>query len=139
MSAYEIVDRVATAEEHREISASVGWEDHIDDRVLEASLRGAIHGVVAVHDGVAVAMARLVGDGAHYFYVQDVIVHPDHAEQGLGSTLTERLLDWVAAHANATVFVGLFASPDAEGIYEGLGFSTADMTGMHREMRPHTS
>lgn len=113
--------------------SAVGWEDHIDDETLERSLGGSLRGAVATADGTAVGMARLVGDGAHYFYVQDVVVHPDHAESGLGSDLTQRLLDWVTRTAGQGAFVGLFASPEAEGLYESLGFDTSDMTGMHRE------
>lgn len=129
---YEIIDRLPTADEHRKLSRSVGWQDHIDDSVLEESLRRSIRGVVALHDHAAVAMARLVGDGVHYFYVQDVVVHPDHEGNGLASDLTDRLVAWVGDHATSPAFVGLFASPDAEGVYEGLGFATNDMTGMHR-------
>ena len=133
MSDYEIDDRLPTAAEHRALMASVGWEDHIDDDVRGRSLEGSLRGAVATTEGQAVGMARLVGDGAHYFYVQDVIVHPDHADSGLGSQLTQRLLDWVGATAPGA-FVGLFASPEAEGMYESLGFGTREMKGMHREL-----
>jgi len=112
---------------------SVGWDDHIPDEVLSASLENSLRGVVALADDEPVAMARLVGDGAHYFYVQDVVVHPDHSDSGLGTQLTQRLLDWVDARAGSSAFVGLFASPDAASLYESLGFGTADMTGMHLE------
>lgn len=131
-SDFEILDRLPTPQEHRELSRSVGWEDHIDDSILEESLDRSIRGVVALRGGDAVGMARLVGDGVHYFYVQDVVVHPDHEGNGLASDLTSRLVDWVAEHATSPAFVGLFASPDAESVYESLGFSTKDMTGMHR-------
>jgi GNAT superfamily N-acetyltransferase len=129
---YTIVDRVASADEHRALSASVGWQDHIEDAVLDASLGASVRGAVALHNGTVVGMARLIGDGAHYFYVQDVIVHPDHEGEGLASQLTSRLLDWVDNVTAAPAFVGLFSSPDARGVYESLGFTTDDMTGMHR-------
>ena len=132
MSEYDIDDRVPTPAEHRALMAAVGWEDHIDDDVRGRSLDGSLRGAVATFDGTAVGMARLVGDGAHYFYVQDVVVHPDHADSGLGSQLTQRLLDWINSTVGSGAFVGLFASPEAEGLYESLGFVTADMTGMHR-------
>jgi GNAT superfamily N-acetyltransferase len=129
---YSIDDRLPTADEHRALMAAVGWQDHIDDDVIGASLDGSLRGAVATLDGTAVGMARLVGDGAHYFYVQDVVVHPDHADSGLGSQLTQRLLDWVDATTH-NAFIGLFASPEAEGLYESLGFVTKDMKGMHRD------
>ncbi|MDO7882735.1 GNAT family N-acetyltransferase [Salinibacterium soli] len=131
MATFEIIDRVATAEEHRALRDSVGWSDHIDESVLEASLRASVRGAVAVRDGEVVGMARLVGDGVHYYYVQDVVVHPDHEGDGIASELTARLVTWVAATATRPAFVGLFASSDAEGVYESLGFTTEGATGMH--------
>lgn len=130
-SDYEIAERLPTQEEHEALFHSVGWDDHMDARARAASLAGSLHGVVALSDGVAVAMARVVGDGAHYFYVQDVVVHPDHEENGLGPKLTSVLIDWIRSRSQPTAFVGLFASPQAEDMYADLGFVTSGMTGMH--------
>ena len=129
-------DRLPTVEEHTALAASVGWSDHFDPESIGDSLAGSTHGVVALENKTAVGMARLVGDGVHYFYLQDVIVHPDHAESGLGSQLIEHLLDWVAANAPSEAFVGLFASPEAVDLYSEFRFVTTEMTGMHRFVDP---
>lgn len=131
MSGYELAARLPTEAEHEALFHSVGWDDHMDARARAASLRGSLHGAVALSNGVAVGMARVVGDGAHYFYVQDVVVHPDHADHGLGPRLTSALLDWIGSRSDGTAFVGLFASPEAQDMYADLGFVTTDMTGMH--------
>ncbi len=128
--------RLPTAEEHRALATSVGWADHFDWDTLPRSLAGSLTGVVVLRDGDAVAMGRLVGDGSHYFYVQDVIVHPDHREEGLGTRVLEELLAWVERTAPSDAFVGLFSSPEAETLYAEHGFGTEDMTGMHRTVRP---
>ncbi|MGX5682195.1 GNAT family N-acetyltransferase [Schumannella luteola] len=131
MRPFEILDRVATADEHRRLTHSVGWSDHLDDAVLDSSLAATVRGAVAVREGEVVGMARLVGDGNHYFYVQDVVVHPDHEGDGIASQLTARLVSWVEETATRPAFIGLFASPDAEGVYSSLGFTTEGATGMH--------
>lgn len=128
--------RVASLDEHRALADSVGWHDHFDWDSIQASLVASSFGVVALKGTTAVGMGRIVGDGVHYFYIQDVIVHPDHSEEGLGSRIVEQLLDWVAATAPADAFVGLFASPEAEDLYREFGFETTDMTGMHRFVQP---
>ncbi len=133
---YSTERRVPTAEEHRALATSVGWDDHFDWNSLPQSLAGSLTGVVVLQNGDAVAMGRLVGDGAHYFYVQDVIVHPDHREEGLGTLVLEELLAWVERTAPSDAFVGLFSSPAAETLYAEHGFGTEDMTGMHRTVRP---
>lgn len=121
-----IEDRVPTPAEQRAIAESVGWDDHFDWASLPAALAGSLHGAVAIEDGVAVGVARLVGDGVRYFYLQDVMVRPEAADQGIASQLVERLLAWVRAEAPAEAIVGLFASPEAVGVYEELGFTAAD-------------
>lgn len=128
--------RLPTLDEHRALAESVGWHDHFDWNSIEASLAGSSFGVVAVKDDETVGMGRIVGDGVHYFYIQDVIVHPDHSDDGLGSRIVEHLLDWIAAIAPSEAFVGLFASPEAVDLYREFQFTTTDMTGMHRFVNP---
>ena len=133
---YRTEHRLPTADEHRVLATSVGWADHFDWATLPQSLAGSLTGVVVLSEGTAVAMGRLVGDGAHYFYVQDVIVHPDHREEGLGTRVLEELIAWVERTAPSDAFVGLFSSPEGETLYAEHGFGTEDMTGMHRTVRP---
>ena len=128
--------RLPTLDEHRTLAESVGWHDHFDWNSIEASIAASSFGVVAVKDDVAIGMGRIVGDGVHYFYIQDVVVHPDHSDDGLGSRIVEHLLDWIAAIAPSEAFVGLFASPEAVDLYREFRFTTTDMTGMHRFVNP---
>lgn len=130
-----IRDRVATAPEHARLAAAVGWQSHFDDHLREASLHASIAGVVFEHpvEGI-VGMARAVGDGLQYAYVQDVIVHPDYDGEGIATALVERLLQLLQPTPGGELFVGLFASDEAVGVYESLGFNTAGSTGMHRRL-----
>jgi len=121
----EIVSRVPTAEELRSLAESVGWGDHFDWETMQSALDGSLYGVVAAQDGTVVGSGRVVGDGTRYFYVQDVIVRPDAANDGLATRIVEELLVWVRQHASRSAVVGLFASPEAVGVYETLGFSPA--------------
>ena len=134
---YELVERMPTADEHRALAIAVGWDDHFDWSTMPASLAASLHGVVAISGaGETVAMGRLVGDGVHYFYVQDVVVRPDHESAGLGSGIVEALLAWVSQRVTAQAFVGLFASEEAVELYRGYGFVTTGMTGMNRVVEP---
>lgn len=96
------------------------------------SLEGSVAGVVAIDGTEVVGMARLVGDGAKYFYIQDLAVLPAYQGRGVGSAMTGQLLDYVARTAPATAFVGLFATGAATALYQREGFTSGDMTGMFR-------
>ncbi|MFD5600178.1 GNAT family N-acetyltransferase [Leucobacter sp. NPDC058333] len=85
---HRIEDRVATAPEHAALAAAVGRESHFDDEVRAASLRASLAGVVCVDEtGTPVGMARAVGDGLQYAYVQDVIVDPRVEGEGIATAL----------------------------------------------------
>lgn len=119
-------DRVPTVAEQRTVAEAVGWLDHFDWATIGGSLERSLHGVVALVDGAPVGVGRLVGDGVRYCYVQDVMVDPAASEQGVATRIVERLLAWVREAAPAEAVVGLFASPEAVSVYEGLGFRAAD-------------
>ncbi|MBK0419026.1 GNAT family N-acetyltransferase [Leucobacter sp. CSA1] len=130
-----IIDRVATPEEHARLAAAVGWQSHFDNHLRAASLAASIAGVVYVDDeGDTVGMARAVGDGLQYAYIQDVIVEPEHSDEGIATALVARLVDLLRPDPGAEIFIGLFASEEAVGVYESLGFSSKEALGMHQRV-----
>lgn len=121
---YKTIDRVATATEHRQLAELVGWENSFRWEAMPGSLAGSCCGTVVLDEtGSIVAMGRVVGDGAFFFYVQDVAVHPRHRRLGLGATVMQRLRTQVQALAGGTAFLGLFSTPEAERLYHGTGFA----------------
>lgn len=134
---YTVIDRVPTPAEHRTLANAVGWQDGFRWEAMPASMAASCCGVVVADlDGSVVAMGRVVGDGAFFFYLQDIAVHPDHQGQGLGRRVTRRLLENVHDLAGGDAFVGLFATEKATRLYRGEGFDdVSDMTGMWRILR----
>ena len=134
---YHFVNTIPTVEEHGALALSVGWHSDFHWESVPASLAGSVCGVVAyADDGQPVAMGRVVGDGAFYFYLQDVAVHPDHQHQGLGRQVVARLCDQVVQIAGADCFVGLFATPDGQALYASEGFVAENTVGMWQVLRP---
>jgi GNAT superfamily N-acetyltransferase len=127
-----IEQRRPSVDEFRALAESVDWRDHFDWSTVGRALDASIFAVVAVVGDRVVGTARVVGDGVRYFYIQDVMVDPVHSDDGIATSLTQALLQWIESTAAPKAFVGLFASARAEGVYDELGFTTDDMTGMHR-------
>lgn len=133
---YTVARRKPTVEEHRRLSEAVGWADAFWWEAMSASLAGSVCGVVVHEDsGELVGMGRVVGDGAFYFYIQDVVVHPDHQGRGLGRIIVDGLVDQVRQQAPGHFFVGLFATPSAEALYRKLGWGEQEMRGMWKVVR----
>ena len=120
-NAYEIVERVPTVEEHRALFEAVGWMPYAP-AAAELALRHSLLGVVALYEGTVIGMARVVGDGGKFFYVQDFAVQPAHQGQGVGRSIMDHVMRWIRAHAPHEPFVGLFATQAAVSFYRHYGF-----------------
>jgi len=89
-------------------------------------LQNSLFSVVAVEDDKVVGFGRIVGDGGLYYYIQDVMVHPEFQGKGLGRSLMKALMDYIRTHARAGAFVGLMAAKGLESYYEAFGFRARD-------------
>jgi len=121
-ASFEVVDRLPTLDEYLELTGAVGWSSYVTPETAKIALAHTLFAVVAEQDGHAVAMARIVGDGALFFYVQDVAVLPDRQGMGLGAAVMGRVMVWLDANAPDRAFVGLFSAAGKARFYTRYGF-----------------
>ena len=100
------------------------WKDSYDPEGLNELVSASLFFAVALEDGKAVGMGRVVSDGVSDGYIQDLAVLEYHRGQGIGRKLVERLRDECITHG--LHWVGLFAEPGTDGFYEGIGFKRKD-------------
>jgi GNAT superfamily N-acetyltransferase len=128
---YQLSERAPTLGEYQAICTAVGWAPVINFGVAEQALRNSLYYVIATYAGQAVGMGRIVGDGAIFFYLQDIAVLPEHQGRGVGRLIVEQLMAFIANSAPPQAFVGLFASAGKELFYERYGFRVHPaLTGM---------
>ncbi|SFL08278.1 Acetyltransferase (GNAT) family protein [Halogranum rubrum] len=116
---YELRETPPTPEEFVGLRAAA----EMMSRTLDAAERGlpnSCYAVTVAHDEEVVGMGRVVGDGGTVFQLTDIVVHPDHQGQGLGTEITQALVDWLHEHAPSSAYVNLMA--DVDGFYERFGF-----------------
>lgn len=121
--ALSIIARAPTREEYERLCRAVGWCDDVNFDVAGVALAASLFHVVAEIDGEIVGMARLVGDGAMFFYIQDVAVAPRHQGKGVGACLIQAVRDWLIANAPPMAQAFVFEADDRHGFYQGLGFA----------------
>ncbi len=133
MGGYELVERDPTVQEYQRLRRAVGWGDMTDEGVA-AGLPNALFSVVLELDGEAVGCGRIVGDGGLYFYLQDVIVLPEHQGRGKGAAIMDAVMGYLERTCRPGAFVGLMAAVGAETFYERYGFRRRSdrQPGMHR-------
>jgi GNAT superfamily N-acetyltransferase len=121
-SPFTLRDRPPTPEEFGELIEAVGWTRFTNLEALPAAIDGSLFWVVAEHAGRVVGMGRLVGDGARFVYVQDLMVLPGFQRRGIGSAILDRLLDYVNLRMPRKVHVHLFTDERTAGFYRRYGF-----------------
>lgn len=110
-----------TADQYLHLREQAGWE-LVDPENLRRGLSDSKFSVLAIDDNRVVGCARIVGDGALYFYVQDMLVDREYRGRGIGTRLMRELLAWLRQHAGQGAFIGLMAAQDAEAFYRRFGF-----------------
>jgi GNAT superfamily N-acetyltransferase len=118
-----IVERLPTPEELQGLLRSVGWAD--DDRTDRAAraLAGARAGVVAIAGERAVGSGMVLGDGATFAYLKDIIVRPEWQGRGIGTRIVAALLAILRRPDPAGMLVTLFTGQHLADFYERFGFS----------------
>ena len=130
-----IQPRRPTAAEYNRLRDATGWGTK-DASICEEALRNTLFSVCAVVDGQVVGMGRVVGDGAIWNYIQDVIVLPEFQRQGIGGRVMTALMEYLGQNAPAGSDVALIAAPGQVGFYERFGFAVfrPNIPGMRRKM-----
>ncbi|AIF67044.1 GCN5 family acetyltransferase [Terribacillus saccharophilus] len=135
MSNYEVLlNALPTLNEYIYLCSSVGWENFMNFDVAETSIRNSVFSVIVKENHNIIGMGRVVGDGAVYFYIQDIVVHPEHQGKGIGENIMSALMTYLQENAPDKAFIGLFASKGKEAFYERYDFKdySPNMTGMFK-------
>lgn len=132
MKKYTYEKNCPTLEEYKYLCELVGWTEHMNFEAAETSLKNSIFGVTVKDQDQVIGMGRIVGDGAIYFYIQDLVVHPDYQKSGIGKEMMNMLTEYLNQNAPDKAFVGLFASQGKGPFYEKYDFKdySPNMTGM---------
>lgn len=128
--------RSPTPSEYTKLRDSVGWWK-TDEKAIETALKNSLFSLVVLENGDVVGIGRIIGDGGLYFYIQDLIVHPEYQNKGLGKMMINELLHYIKANAKRGAFVGLMAAKGHKKYYEQFGFKArdADAPGMYQVIK----
>jgi len=118
---YQLVARDPTVGEYQRLRRAVGWGNMTDEGVA-AGLPNSLFSVVLELGGEAFGCGRVVGDGGLYFYLQDVIVLPEHQGRGQGAAIMREVMAYLERACRPGAFVALMAAVGAEAFYERYGF-----------------
>jgi ribosomal protein S18 acetylase RimI-like enzyme len=111
-----------TVDDFLRLRSKVGWGE-LDTTLAEKSISNSLFHVIIQHDNTLIGMGRVVGDGAMYFYIQDVIVDPSYQEQGIGTVLMDTIEGYLHYTATKGSTIGLLSAKGREGFYARYGYT----------------
>ena len=117
----KIQQRNPEVSEYQLLRKSAGWPV-LSDEVVKKGLEGSLFSVCFLVGGKIAGAGRIVGDGAIYFYIQDVIVIPEYQKTGLGDMIMEELESWLQDNASENSFIGLMAAEGVKEFYTRFGY-----------------
>ncbi len=123
----KIVERMASDGELLALSSSVGWASASRPANVNGTPLPVVLAVVAENtdDGSVVGSALLLGDQRSFYYLKDVMVHPDWQGKRIGTALMKKVNNWIDRNAANHSLVGLFARETLEPFYQQFGFAQA--------------
>ena len=110
-----------SAMEFLALRSKVGWQ-RVDIDAAQTSLVNSLFHVAIYDDVQLIAMARVIGDGVMYFYVQGVAVDPDYQGLGLGSALMESIENYLKSATKKGATIGLLSVKGKEAFYRRYGY-----------------
>lgn len=85
-----LIDNILQAEDFIRLRIQAGFVEIPVEHARKA-LRNGLMNVSAIYNGELVGMGRLVGDGAMYWYLQEIIILPQFQRKGIGTMIVNHL------------------------------------------------
>jgi GNAT superfamily N-acetyltransferase len=121
MTDYHLIERNPTVTEYRDLRRLVGLSEKTEEAAA-AGLPNTRYAVVLEHQGEAIGMGRIIGDGGTAFQVTDIAVLPAYRGKGLGKRIVAALVDWLKTNAPRSAYISLIADGPAKDLYAQYGF-----------------
>jgi GNAT superfamily N-acetyltransferase len=118
---YKVYFDAPSVEEFNKLRNVIGWGD-IDSDMAQMSLNNSLFNITIRDNTKLIAMGRIVGDGAMYFYVQDIVVHPEYHKCGLGHKVMQYIESYLSGTTKKGATIGLLCAKGKEGFYERFGY-----------------
>ena len=117
-----------------EVLSSSYWAEGLTRERMERAVSHSLC-VGLFYGDEQVGFARAVTDFAHFVWIADVFVLPEHGGQGLARAM----VSWFHDHPElAGVRRFLLATKDAHGVYEALGYDQPNDLATFMQYRPES-
>lgn len=123
--AYKVELEAPALDEFANLRAQAKWQNP-DDKTLKASIENSLFWVAVYHIDKLIGTGRIIGDGAMYFYIQDVIVAPSYQKQGIGHLVMAHIENYLSSTCSNGAIIALLSAHGKESFYRQYGYVKRD-------------
>ncbi|HEV7881448.1 GNAT family N-acetyltransferase [Bradyrhizobium sp.] len=116
-----VSERLPTVAEYIGLRTTMGW-GRIDQATSDRTLQAAAFTVCLHRRDRLAGIARVMGDGALYFFLADLIIAPEFHGSGYGERLMQAVTSYFDRSALPGATITLVALNGQEAFYEKFGF-----------------
>ncbi len=129
----KIIARPPSIKDFNTLMDAVGWVPN-EGKEIKRQLKSTCFAVVAQDKPTKaiIGCALLMGDGASFYYVKDVMVHPRWQHQRIGTAMMDSIMQWAEKNVPDKSTIGLFTGEQLAGFYKQFGFQQA--CGMYKQI-----
>lgn len=116
-------DNILQAEDFVRLRIETGFAEIPVEHARKALQNGLVN-VSALYRVELVGMGRLVGDGAMYWYLQEIIVVPQFQGKGIGRMIVNHLVEYARVNSASGKFttIGGVSAKGKEPFYKKMDF-----------------
>ncbi|KKP38272.1 MAG: hypothetical protein UR28_C0019G0027 [Candidatus Peregrinibacteria bacterium GW2011_GWF2_33_10] len=118
---YEIKEITPSAHSFNKLRGLVGWAI-IDKKLVKKGLQNSLYIVSAICDNEVIGFCRLTGDGAMKIHIEEILIHPNHQNKGIGSKLMKKTMKFINKNFKKGCLIRVFANAGLENFYSKFGF-----------------
>jgi len=123
--AYKVELKAPALDEFANLRKQVKWLNP-DYKTLKASIENSLLWVTVYDTDKLIGTGRVIGDGAMYFYIQDIIVAPSYQKQGIGHLVMTHIENYLTNTCFNGATVGLLSAHGKESFYTHYGYVKRD-------------
>ncbi len=125
------IEKTPSADEYNTLTNAVGWGVS-ELGIVETALANSLYNVCAYDDDMIVGFGRLIGDGAMFLYIQDIMVLPEYQGRKIGTGIMERIVKKILGYKQTCKDLRAYlgASAGKEDFYKKFGFLTRGEAGL---------
>ena len=116
-----IEKRPPSREEYRSLGYQSDWYT-VNNQFSKTTFGKEVYNLVVL-DGLNMAgMGRVIGDGAIYFNIQDIIVHPNYDNKSVSRLIMDQIEGYFETIASRHAYIGVMATTGTKELYKSYGY-----------------